>query len=101
MAKQIGETFAFADNQPTPTEAAHNNNAQRLLNWLLKWQKPTIRMNEVLVFGPRPVHKRENALSPIQKLVEQGWLTPIQTRRPDMLEWRIARRPIVYPTIAA
>jgi hypothetical protein len=89
-----------------PTEAVtktphKDNTPQLLLNWLLKWRKPTIRMNEILVYGPRPVRKRENALSSIQKLVEQRWLTPVKTRRPDMLEWQITRRPIVQPTIAA
>jgi len=58
-------------------------------------------MNQILVYGPRPVRKRENALNSAQKLVEHGWLVPIKTRRPDMVEWQIVRRPIVHPTIAA
>ena len=103
MPKKNGETFSFADDLASkPQLQPHKDDApQLLLNWLLKWRKPTIKMNEVLVYGPRPVRKRENALSSTQKLVEQGWLEPLPTRRPDMLEWQIARRPIVSPTIAA
>jgi len=100
MAANLFERLA--QGRPPSTEKAQKSEpAQLLLNWLQRWHKPTVRMNEILVYGPRPVRKRENALSSIQKLVEHGWLSPIPTRRPDMLEWQITRRPIVHPTIAA
>jgi hypothetical protein len=100
--KKNGERFSFADEpmpikQPQPYK---DDAPQLLLNWLLKWRKQTIKMNEILVYGPRPVRKRETALNSTQKLVEQGWLEPLPTRRPNMLEWQIARRPIVSPIIA-
>jgi len=92
----------LAHSRSAPTEKAQKPEpAQLLLNWLQRWHKPTVRMNEILVYGPRPVRKRENALNSAQKLVEHGWLIPLETRRPDMLEWQIVRRPIVHPTIAA
>jgi hypothetical protein len=94
-------TYSFAD-EPAPIKKAQEPApAQKLLDWLQRWRKPTVRMNEILVYGPRPVRKRENALNSAQKLVEHGWLVPIKTRRPDMVEWQIVRRPIVHPTIAA
>jgi hypothetical protein len=89
--------------RPAPTEKAKEKPepAQLLLTWLQKWPKPTVRMNEILVYGPRPtMRKRETAIGPIETLVKHGWLVPIKTRRPDMLEWQIARRPIAHPTIA-
>jgi hypothetical protein len=93
--------YSFAD-EPAPIKKAQEPApAQKLLAWLQRWRKPTVRMNEILVYGPRPVRKRENALNSAQKLVEHGWLVPIKTRRPDMIEWQIVRRPIVHPTIAA
>ena len=93
--------YSFAD-EPAPIKKAQEPApAQKLLDWLQRWREPTVRMNEILVYGPRPVRKRENALNSAQKLVEHGWLVPIKTRRPDMIEWQIVRRPIVHPTIAA
>ena len=93
--------YTFAD-EPAPNKKAQEPApAQKLLDWLQRWREPTVRMNEILVYGPRPVRKRENALNSAQKLVEHGWLVPIKTRRPDMIEWQIVRRPIVHPTIAA
>jgi len=76
------------------------SDAQKLLDWLLKWPKPTVRMNEILVFGPRSMRKRQIAITAAEVLVEHQWLTQLQTRRPDMIEWQITRRPIVHPTIA-
>jgi hypothetical protein len=71
-----------------------------MLDWLLRWPRDTIRLNQLLVYGPRPVRKRKIAISSAEVLVAHGWLVPLQTRRPDMLEWQIVRRPIVHPTIA-
>ena len=67
-------TYSFAD-EPAPIKKAQEPApAQKLLDWLQRWHKPTVRMNEILVYGPRPVRKRENALNSAQKLVEHGWL---------------------------
>src|SRR5262245_10335065 len=100
MAKpKSGETFAFADSAPAP-QPQKPLPEQLLLDFLQKWRQPTIRLNQILVYGPRP-RKREIAIRSAQKLTAHNWLIPIQTRRPDMLEWRIVRHPIVHPTIAA
>ena len=100
--KKNGERFSFADEpmpikQPQPYK---DDAPQLLLNWLLKWRKQTIKMNEILVYGPRPtMRKRESAIGPIETLVRHGWLRPLKTRRSNMLEWQIIRQPIVHPII--
>jgi hypothetical protein len=77
---------------PPPEEKAKVDPAQKLLTWLQRRNKPTVRMNEILVYGPRPeMRKRENAISATETLVRYGWLRPLKTRRPNMLEWQIVR----------
>jgi hypothetical protein len=81
---------------PPPEEKAKINPAQKLLTWLQRWPKPTVRMNEILVYGPRPeMRKRENAISATETLVRNGWLAPLKTRRPNMMEWQIIRKEAV------
>ena len=86
--------------RPAPPQKVQEP-AQLLLNWLLKWRRDTVKMNEILVYGPTVIRKKEYALNSTKVLVDHGWLIPIKTRRPDMLEWQIVRRPIAHPTIAA
>jgi hypothetical protein len=71
--------------------------AQRLLDWLQGWTKPTICAREICTYGPRPLRKREKAGSAARILVKNGWLAPIPTHRYDMEAWQIVRRPIIYP----
>jgi hypothetical protein len=74
--------------------------AQKLLDWLLYWGKPNVRLRDVLIYGPRSVRSRECAIDSTQILEKEGWLVPIKTRRRDMRQWEIVRKPIIRPTIA-
>jgi len=96
----IFDRLAHSRPAEAATKPPHKDPAQLLLDWLQRWGKNTVRMNEILVYGPRPMRKRESAISSAEVLVKHGWLIPLKTRRPDMLEWQIVRRPIVHPTIA-
>src|SRR5262249_55605693 len=104
MAKQKAgeETFSFASDDTPPIKQPQKPlPEQLLLDFLQKWRQPTIRLNQILVYGPRP-RKREIPIRPAKKLPGHIWLSPTKPRRPDMLEWRIVRHhPIVHPTIAA
>jgi len=93
------KTFSFAD-EPAPEIKQPHSEAQKMLDWLQRWNKPTVRMNEILVYGPRSIRKRKIAIDAAEVLVKHGWLTQLQTRRPNMVEWQINRRAIVHPTIA-
>jgi len=93
--------FDRLQRRPAPAEAKieQPNHAQRMLDFLLQWPQDTIRLNQILVYGPRP-RKREIAINAAAILVAQKWIIPRTTPRPDMIEWQIVRRPIVHPTIA-
>src|SRR5262245_46748707 len=74
--------------------------AQKLLDWLQHWAKPTIRARDICIYGPRP-RDRESAIDSAKFLAEQGWLIPNKTSRYDSREWQIVRRPIIRPTVAS
>jgi hypothetical protein len=71
--------------------------AQRLLDWLQGWSKPTISAREICIYGPRPIRKREKAGNAAKILEKNGWLIPVQTHRYDMEAWQIVRTPVLYP----
>ena len=84
-----------------PIEAAsnppHKNPPQVLLDWLLRRNRPTIKANDILTFGPRRLRNREIAASAAKVLVEYGWLKATKTRRCDMIEWEFIPRPLIHP----
>jgi hypothetical protein len=68
--------------------------AQKLLDWLQEyWKKPVISAREIYHLGPNSIRNRKTATDLANVLAEHGWLTPIETRRRDMLQWGIVRRP--------
>jgi hypothetical protein len=71
--------------------------AQKLLDWLQGWSKPTISAREICIYGPRPIRKREKAGNAAKILEKNGWLIPVQTHRYDMEAWQIVRTPVLYP----
>jgi|SRR5215471_9599761 len=75
--------------------------AQRLLDWLQHWAKPTVSAREICMYGPNTVRDRKRAVDAAEILVKEGWLVPIKTRRRDMYQWGIVRKPIIHPTVAA
>ena len=88
--KRNGETFSFADEptpKPTPTK---KEPAQLLLDWLQRWDKPTISTKNICQFGPYSLRNGERALRSAQVLAAHGWLTPLTTR-----EWQVVRKNLV------
>jgi hypothetical protein len=75
--------------------------AQRLLDWLQHWAKPTVSARDIYMYGPRSIRDRERAIDLAGILVGHGWLIPNKTRRRDMREWQIVRKPIIHPTVVA
>src|SRR5262249_33974668 len=67
--------------------------AQKLLDWLQRWPKPTVSARDIYTFGPSAIRDRENAIGLVEILVKHGWLIPLQTRRRDTKEWQIVREP--------
>src|SRR5262249_3526492 len=94
--------------RPSPAEAASKlprsnlEPAQKLLDFLQQhWTKPTITSREICRSGPNAIRHQKNAINSAEILVKAGWLIPNKTRRRDMHEWQIVRKPVVHPTVAA
>src|SRR5262245_17792351 len=100
MAATIFERLDRKQLQPTEAATQKPSPEQQLLDFVLRWPQDTVRLNQLLVYGPRSIRKRRSAIDAAKVLVQTKWLVPLQTRRPDMVEWRIMRRPVIYPTIA-
>ena len=89
--------------QPPPIEKAQEPSpAQKLLDWLQRdLARPSISTRQICIYGPNAVRNRNRANDAVEILVKEGWLVPIQTRRRDMHQWLIVRKPIIHPTVAA
>jgi hypothetical protein len=91
----------FERLRPPPTKKAQKPSPpQRLLDWLQHWPESTIRARDIRIYGPNSIRDRESAIDSAEILVKNGWLVPIKTRRRDMHEWQIVRKPIIRPTVA-
>src|SRR5215471_19222151 len=65
--------------------------AQRLLDFLQKWAKPTIRVRDIRIFGPYALRNQESAINAAEALTREGWLIRTQTHQHNMHEWQIVR----------
>jgi hypothetical protein len=75
--------------------------AQKLLNWLQRWNKDTVSWRDIHNYGPRPIRDQKKAVDSAEILVRNGWLKRVEPHRYDMHKWRIVRRPpIVAPEVA-
>jgi len=99
VAKTLFERLA--KNRPAPTEerTKQADHAQKLLDWLQRWTKPTITTRDIHIYGPQSIRDRESTISSAKVLVDYGWLIPLKAHRRDMHKWHIVRRPIVHPTV--
>jgi hypothetical protein len=92
----------LSKERPSPSstrKARQLEGAQKLLDWLQRWDKPTVRARDIQYGGPNSLRSKKRAIDHAKILAEHGWLTPIRGWRYDMREWRIVRKPVVYPTI--
>src|SRR5215831_14475814 len=93
----------LSKERPSPSstrKARQLEGAQKLLTWLmLRWDKPTVRANEIHYCGPNSLRSKKRAIKHAEILAEHGWLTPIRGWRYDMREWVINRKAVVRPTV--
>src|SRR5262245_13695897 len=65
---------------------------EKTLDWLVnRWPKPTIRVREILQFGPPAARNRKSALALAETLAANGWLAPLPTRQHNEKMWAIVR----------
>jgi hypothetical protein len=100
MAKDIFKRLS-AGRPPSVEKAQDRSPAQKLLDWLLRWDKPVVRVRDIRVYGPYALRNQKSVTDSAEVLVKHGWLIPIQTRQYNGHKWRIVRRPIADPSIAA
>ena len=92
----------LSKERPTPAstrKARQLEGAQKLLDWLMRWDKPTVRANEIHHRGPNSLRSRKRAIDHARILAEHGWLTPVRGRQYNTREWLIARKPVLHPTV--
>jgi hypothetical protein len=94
------ERLAKERPSPVKTKTHKDNSAQRLLDFLQKWHSPSIRLVDILMFGPNCTRKRDSANNATKILEERGWLVPTKTKQSNWRRWEIVRKLTVYPTIA-
>jgi len=87
--------------QPVQTEKAKEKPepAQLLLTWLQKWTRPTITARQIRIYGPSCTRDPQIVIAAAEKLVRQGWLTPIKELQRNRRRWGIVRRPLVHPVV--
>ena len=97
------ETFLLAEEPETKStkQTRKNDSAQRMLDWLQRWNEPTVSVRDIRIWGPRIFRDPKDATAAAQILVRNGWLTPIGTRQPYLHKWRVIRKLIVNPKVAA
>jgi hypothetical protein len=73
-----------ADSNSTP--------AERFLDFVVnRWPRETVRLRDLLRFGP--LRNRKSALALAEDLAAHGWLSPLAPGRHDTKIWRIVRGP--------
>src|SRR5262245_19420672 len=94
-------------NRPPPAEKKieqprkEPEPAQKLLDWLQRWSKPTITAREIYVSRHRFVRDKKTTLNLAEVLVEQRRLIPVETHRRDRHKWQIVREPAPATPTAA
>jgi hypothetical protein len=89
--------------RPSSAKAAieqPHNDAQKMLDFLLRWPEDTVTVRDLRVYGPHSLRTRKDAISSAEILVANGWLKPVKPSRPDTYAWQIVRKNIVHPTVA-
>jgi hypothetical protein len=98
----VADLFRRLDQGRPPIKKAQEPSpAQKLLDWLQHWAKPTVSARDICIYGPNSIRAWKSAIASAEILAKEGWLVPIQTRRRDMHQWLIVRKPIIHPTVAA
>jgi len=58
--------------EPKSVSQPGKDPAQRLLDWLQTWRKPTVRAADILIYGPRIVRNQKSAANATEILVKRG-----------------------------
>ena len=99
MAGNVFDRLARGRPTETAIEQPHSD-AQKMLDWLQRWPKPTVSACEIYQYAPRSVRPdKEKAIKTAETLVRYGWLTALKPRHRNYRIWEITRKPIIHPTV--
>jgi hypothetical protein len=59
--------------------------AQKLLDWLQRWAKPSLSVRDIRIYGPYSLRNQESAIRAAETLARQGWLIRTKTH------WQLVR----------
>jgi hypothetical protein len=77
-------------DRPKPERTRKPPPAQELLIWIQQcWNKPTISLRDIQIYGPRAIRDRSTAVRHAETLEKYGWLAPVRPRRRDQRVWRL------------
>jgi hypothetical protein len=94
------ETFLFADDLPPPKPKPDKDPAQKLLDWLQRWNKPTVSVRDIRIYGPKSIRNQRGAIDTAEVLVKNKWLIPIKPCPHGSYAWKIVHKPIIRPSVA-
>jgi hypothetical protein len=99
MGRDIFERLA--KERPALSTKEEPSPAQKLLDWLQRWNKNTISTRDIRRRGPGSIRDRKTAVAAADTLVQNGWLEHVEPHQYNMRKWRIIRRPpIVAPRVS-
>jgi len=102
------ERLSGSQSTPAPLEKKDHHKrrdeealfaAQRLLDFLQRWPKDTVRLTDIQTYGPNSLRDRKSAIRAAEILVNHGWLARQPTRHYKARLWRIARKLTVRPAV--
>jgi hypothetical protein len=91
--------FERLNRAPTKPEPQQPDHAQRMLDFVLRWPRPSISVPDLMTYGPEPRKNAEETLKLATILEKHGWLSKKDTPKKNMRHWTINRKPFVHPKL--
>jgi hypothetical protein len=87
--------------KPPTKEVQEISPAQKLLDWLQRWPKPTVSWRDIHNQGPTAIRDQKIAIAAAEVLTQNGWLAPLKGWRYDMHKWQVIKKPpIIAPKVS-
>ena len=87
----------FEEPKPPVEKTKGSSPAQKMLDFVQRWDRPTIRVRDFRHYGPGSLRDRKDMADTAEVLVKAGWLKPVPT--PHGHKWAVIRKPIINPTV--
>jgi hypothetical protein len=92
----------LSKERPSPSstrKARQLEGAQKLLDWLQRWNKDTVTVRDIHIYGPNAI-RGQKTLAAAKILIKNGWLAPIKPHGYNGHKWKILKRPsVIAPNV--